>query len=81
MFGGYGIFQNGVMFGMVTSGGDVYFKCTESNRRRFEEAGSVSFGRMPYYSIPKDALDDVRVLRDWAASSIAAAHESRVKHK
>ena len=40
MFGGYGIFESAVMFALVDSQGEVFFKADDSNRARFENAGA-----------------------------------------
>ena len=71
MFGGVGIFESGSMFAIVTSDAEIYFKEGESNRRRFETAGSTRFGKMPYFSVPHTVLDDPEQLAEWAKSSIA----------
>ena len=79
MFGGYGIFASGSMFALVTSNGDIYFKGSELNRSRFEEAGCEKFGKMPYFSIPENLLDNENSLLDWAKTSIQIAHEKLPK--
>ena len=73
MFGGYGIFESGSMFALVTSDGIAHLKVNDTNRARFEEAGSERFGRMPYYEIPSSVLKNTRSLRNWARESLAAA--------
>ena len=60
MFGGYGIFENKVMFALVNSEGDVYFKVGQSNQRRFEEVQAKKHGKMPYFEVPPDVLKDER---------------------
>ena len=50
MFGGYGIFESGSMFALVTSDGIAHLKVDDSNLARFDNAGSERFGRMPYYA-------------------------------
>ena len=52
MFGGYGIFESGVMFALVNSAGKLHLKVDDSNISRFKEAGSNSHGKMPYYDVP-----------------------------
>lgn len=79
MFGGYGIFQNGVMFALVESDGDLYFKVSESNIKRFEEAGSNRHGKMPYYKVPAKVFDDRASLCEWAKVSIEIARSAKKK--
>ena len=38
MFGGYGLFQAGKMFGLITSDAQLFLKVGESNRARFRRA-------------------------------------------
>ncbi len=75
MFGGHGVFEGGKMFGLVDSSGVVFLKATDSNRGRFERAGADAHGRMPYYQIPMDVLDDDDLLLDWVRGAIEASKE------
>ena len=77
MFGGYGIFESGSMFALITSDGIVHLKVDDSNRAKFEKAGSEKFGRMPYYEIPANVLKNTRSLRSWASASLALAKSSK----
>ncbi len=73
MFGGYGIFESGSMFALVNSDGIAHLKVDDSILARFEKAGSVQHGRMPYYSIPPGVLKNTRSLRSWASTSLSVA--------
>lgn len=73
MFGGYGIFESGSMFALVTSEGVAHLKVDDSNRAKFEQAGSKQHGRMPYFEVPAKVLQNTRSLCNWAAASIAIA--------
>lgn len=53
MFGGYGIFHEGKMFGSVNSKGKVCLKADETIRHKFNKAGAHSHGKMPYFSLPE----------------------------
>ena len=79
MFGGYGLFESGVMFALVNSDGEPYLRVTDLNRACFEKANAEQFGRMPYYSIPGSVLRDPGQLREWAAASVDAAHQAKKK--
>lgn len=70
MFGGYGIFEVGTMFALVNSGGEVFLKVGEANREKFDAAGAVQHGRMPYYKIPESVLEDDSELRLWSKEAI-----------
>jgi DNA transformation protein len=73
MFGGAGIFIDGSMFALIDSDAQLHFKVDDSNRARFEAAGAEKHGRMPYYAVPADVLEDGEALLDWARVSAAIA--------
>jgi len=79
MFGGYGVFESGVMFALVNSQGVVFFKVDDSNRAQFQEIGAKQHGKMPYFQIPSTILDDTPTLQEWARSSMAVAHSAAKK--
>lgn len=79
MFGGHGIFENGAMFALVNSQAEVFLKVSDTNRPQFEEAGSEQHGKMPYFAVPVDVMEDADTLRDWAKVSIEIAHLSKKK--
>jgi len=79
MFGGVGLYHNGLFFGLIAA--DVlYFKVDEENRPEYESAfakpfqpyGEESYS-MGYYEVPVDVLEDVDRLRTWARGAVAAA--------
>ncbi len=76
MFGGYGVFEDGTMFAIVDSGGRPFLKVNDSNRDQFERVGADRHGKMPYFSIPDEVLEQDRSLREWAAKSIAASKKA-----
>ena len=79
MFGGIGLYSDGVFFGIVA--GDVlYLKVDESTRHDYEQAGSRAFQpyadrpvTMMYYSVPLAILEDATSLVQWARRAIAVA--------
>jgi DNA transformation protein len=80
MFGGYGIFHEGAMFGIVKGTG-LFFKVNDSNRVDYEKAGSSQYKPMPYYQVPVDVINNTAALLEWARASINAAHETVTKKK
>jgi DNA transformation protein len=70
MFSGYGVFEEDKMFALIDSSGRIFFKVDDTNRARFEEAGSEKHARMPYFSVPGEVLDDDELLVEWARLSI-----------
>ena len=83
MFGGHGIFRDGLMFALIADD-RLYFKADSENRAAFAEAGGEPFtylrsgkaASLSYYSVPDDALEDPADLRDWANLGIAAARRA-----
>jgi DNA transformation protein len=85
MFGGAGLYCDGVMFGLIAD--DVaYLKVDDSNRKDFVKAGSSPFNPYPdkvktavmsYYEIPADVLEDPPVLARWAERSLAVARKKK----
>ena len=57
MFGGYGIFDNGVMFALVSSEPALYFKADDTNRAAYADAGSMNYKTMPYFMVPAEILE------------------------
>lgn len=85
MFGGYGIYRDGVMFALVAYE-TLHFKVTADNQADYEQAGSQPFtynkqdGKatvMSYWEVPTDLLEDQDQLLEWARKAYATA----VKHK
>ena len=80
MFGGYGIYRDGVFFALI-SGGSLYFKADDETKGEFERRGSRPFrysakGRgevaLSYWEVPADVLENRTELRDWIDRAIRA---------
>ena len=84
MFGGTGLFRDGVMFAIVVRD-TLYLKTGDRNRAAYEAAGMEPFQyerngktvRMSYHEVPADVLEDGDALADWAA----AAHDVALSAK
>ena len=74
MFGGYGLFGHGKMFGLVTSGAELFLKADDSNIAQFRKARAPQHGKMPYYRVPKRVLNYTAALLEWARRSLRVAH-------
>ncbi len=80
MFGGFGIYCDGVFFGLVISG-QLFLKVDAESREAFRVAGCTPFvyeGRgkaveMSYWSVPESAMDSPEDMRPWARLGLAAA--------
>jgi len=81
MFGGAGIYHDGLMFALVAD--DVlYLKADEDTKSAFESEGLGPFvyeakgGKkavMSYWRAPERCLDDIDEMADWCRSSHAVA--------
>jgi len=94
MFGGYGIYLDGLIVGLVVD--DVLLlRADEENRREFEARGIGPFrpypdkmtSTMPYYTVPEDVFEDQDAFLEWAGRSreaglrAQAAKEAKEKGK
>ena len=77
MFGGYGLFHDGVMFGLVDGKGLVHLRVDGETRSRFEAAGGQPHGKMPYVSVPPAVLADDATFQSWASDALATAHAAK----
>lgn len=74
MFGGYGLFV-GKMFALLTSEGELCLKVNPKDSQRYQEAGFVKFGKMPYWRVPKPIYEDQQELLGWVQSSLQLVRE------
>ena len=80
MFGGHGIYHDGLMFGLVADG-RLYLKVDAHSRAQFEAAGCQPFvyagkGKpisMSYFGVPDDALDSAEAMSPWSRLAADAA--------
>ncbi len=81
MFGGWGVFTEGLMFA-VFAGDSLYFKVDDSNRQMYEKAGSTPFPHgISYWEVPEEVAEDDEKLRKWAQISIDIARRKAAKKK
>ena len=84
MFGGYGIYHDGLMFGLVADD-TLYLKADSESQAEFVNNGLVQFmydkkGKkvaMSYYIAPVEALENPLQLRRWARLAFDAALRAR----
>ena len=81
MFGGHGLYADGLMFALETRG-VLYLKCGPSNEAAFEAEGLEPFGYdtktgrhvlTSYRRAPEAALDDPDEMATWARGALLAA--------
>jgi DNA transformation protein and related proteins len=80
MFGGQGVFRDGIMFALVHDD-TLFFRTDERNAPDFAASGMAPFrysraGRsvaLGYHEVPPDVLDEADRLAAWAEKAYAAA--------
>ncbi|PQA82845.1 transcriptional regulator [Limnohabitans sp. TS-CS-82] len=86
MFGGWGIYHDGLMFGLYAAG-RLYLKTDAHNVAQFEAAGSAPFiymqrdkpVKLSYWSAPEVILDERDQARLWGRSAFEAALRCKQK--
>lgn len=86
MFGGYGVYLDGLMFAIVAQD-TLYLKADEMNRAEFEQAGCERFGyarkgtraSLNFFSAPEDAMESPQLMLPWARTAYAAALRTNAK--
>lgn len=87
MFGGWGLFLDDAMFGLI-AGGRLYFKVDAETEQQFAAAGAKAFtysrhGKqvaMSYWDAPSDTSEPSALL-PWAELGLAAARRARDKRR
>jgi DNA transformation protein and related proteins len=87
MFGGAGIYYDGLIFGLLADN-VLYLKVDDSNKSDYVSAGMKPFQPfddkpmvMSYYEVPVDILEDRELLAEWARRSLFASRNNNTKPK
>ena len=80
MFGGLGVFLEGLMFGRI-AGNELYLKVDSQNRQDSEDLGLQAYSyckdgkkfKMSYYEAPEKAMNDAELLSTPASNALEAA--------
>lgn len=84
MFGGFGVFHNDLMIGLIAD--DVmYFKADSQSAKSFSDKGLEQFEyikngkpmKMSYFMAPEEIFDDPSEAKKWATLAYDAALRSR----
>lgn len=83
MFGGAGLYADGLIVGLEVEGG-LYLKTDDRTRAAFAEAGGSPFvyggkGKpivMSYWTPPEEAMDSPEAMRPWARLALEAAQRA-----
>jgi len=87
MFGGYGLYLDGNIFGLIISDETVCFKVDDTNRTRYEALDSEPFvytghknkkpTTMPYWSVPETVLENRELVEELVYESAAITKASK----
>jgi len=88
MFGGYGIYLDGLMFGLVADS-VLYLKTDKQTENEFKDRGLEAFTyskkgkefRMSYYQAPEEALEDGEEMNTWANKAYGVALKAASKKR
>jgi DNA transformation protein and related proteins len=77
MFGGYGIYQDGVIFALICEG-QLYFKVDKNNQDYFQQHNAVQFTYnkgskivgMSYWQLPEAIMNNTNELNIWVQRSV-----------
>ncbi len=86
MFGGHGLYADGLMFGLLDDG-ELFLKTDEECQQAFVAAGGKRWtypspkGPMEtrYFQPPSQAMDDAELMKPWFELALAAARRSAEK--
>ena len=88
MFGGFGIFHQGLMFGLIADG-NLYLKADDVSRGLFEAEGSETFSyykqekeyKLSYYLAPEAFFEDPDACQQWSRTAFDAALRNPTKSR
>ncbi|QQR49857.1 TfoX/Sxy family protein [bacterium] len=88
MFGGYGLYHQGVMFALIVNN-ELYFKADVEAAGYFQTFGSEPFTyegkgklvKLSYWTVVPDVLEDSTELKKWMDMACAAAVKAKQKAK
>ncbi|MGL4406158.1 MAG: TfoX/Sxy family protein [Notoacmeibacter sp.] len=89
MFGGKGIYADGLIIAIELSGEGLLFKADDQSAPDFAAAGSAQWtyegknkpATMPYWHVPETAFDDPEELAFWARKALEASKRAAAKIK
>ena len=83
MFGGWGLYVDGVMFTLIRDH-EAYFRADDTTAGDYEALGLPRYKSrvnrgiiMPYYQLPPDLFDDPDMMIEWAERALAAARRAK----
>lgn len=86
MFGGAGVYADGVMFGLIENDA-LHLKADATTKRAFEDEGQGPFVyqgatkliSIDYWRVPERLYDDPDEMADWARRALAVARDASAR--
>lgn len=86
MFGGYGLYREGLMFGLIADD-QLYLKTDTDNEPQFKNTGCLPFVytskertvQMSYWTAPDTSLESPAEMCDWCQSAYGAALRAQAR--
>ena len=87
IFGGWGIYKEGIIFGIIVES-ELYFKVIAENRREFEKIGSHPFAydrgdgkqiTMSYWLVPEEVMENKEAFAGLMETSITIRQKNNNK--
>jgi DNA transformation protein len=75
MFEGFGIFSGKGMFCLIDQYGRPAFRVSELSEVKYRSAGSERIGRLTFWTIPEDVMQDPEALTEWATEALGIAFD------
>lgn len=85
MFGGYGIYKDAVIIGIIINE-ELYFKVDSTNQHQYEQLDSEPFTyqnakgnivKMSYWKVPIEIMDNEELLGSWLGNSYDISLKSK----
>ena len=76
MFEGFGIYSGRGMFCLVDKFGRPAFRVSELSEVKYRNADAEQVGRLQFWTIPQEVLDDETLLIEWATESLGVSLDS-----
>lgn len=85
MFGGWGLYQAGSIFAIITGDDEVCFKADAALAKIYKAAGATQFiyeghkkpVAMPYWRVPESVLEDRETIAQWVMDSAEVTRSSK----
>ena len=86
MFGGYGIYKNGIIFAII-AWDQLYFKVDERTVDAYKKLGSEHFtyerggktASLHYWTVPEEIMSDKEKIKEWVEEAVGVSRKSKKK--